>query len=287
MPPNFLSAREARKKVSHMKGQIAEAVSIPEQDTTSAELLPLDAPQRVAAYSSGGKIYRHTFRRISAEEWANDFFLRIVAEFRQTAEGYEQVLSQESACLSLYARAAVSAEGFKLRDGDEPMHKWPSWPNCVPQNHRIAAVELLAQVVPSQTEQENCPDGVSIAIDALWSESAAGEMKRFQGLIHRFAYPTREHSHRFLIAKSRSLIVGGTRMGTTRLQSPQATLTRLYDELIQSVEGYSVGGAPLSGREAIIRDMDACHKAVAVQQIFPSTAAADSRGNTQETRQEE
>jgi hypothetical protein len=52
----------------------------------------------------------------------------------------------------------------------------------------------------------------------------------------------------------------------------------LYDELIQSVDGYGVDGKPLEGVEIIRREMDGYHKAESIAQLFydqtePATAA--------------
>jgi hypothetical protein len=42
----------------------------------------------------------------------------------------------------------------------------------------------------------------------------------------------------------------------------------IYDDLIESVDGYSVGGKPLEGAEAIKREMDGGHKAAAALELF-------------------
>jgi hypothetical protein len=57
-------------------------------------------------------------------------------------------------------------------------------------------------------------------------------------------------------------------------------MIELYDELIQSVEGYGVAGRPLESPQDIRREMDAYHKSEAVAQLFnvsdssPAEAAA-------------
>ncbi len=43
---------------------------------------------------------------------------------------------------------------------------------------------------------------------------------------------------------------------------------KLYDELIESVEGYSVAGQPLTDVEAIKQEMDGAHKAAAALELF-------------------
>jgi hypothetical protein len=52
----------------------------------------------------------------------------------------------------------------------------------------------------------------------------------------------------------------------------QATLAELYDELIVSVDGYTVDGA-VPDREAILEFMDTYHKVAAVDVLFSPAAA--------------
>ena len=80
-------------------------------------------------------------------------------------------------------------------------------------------------------------------------------------------------------------MVGGSRAGTTKLLSAHGTMVKLYDELIQGVEGYSFAGRPLATREAVIREMDVVHKAVAVTQLFPATTVLDPRVKSQDAEE--
>jgi hypothetical protein len=45
-------------------------------------------------------------------------------------------------------------------------------------------------------------------------------------------------------------------------------LAELYDQLVVAVDGYSVNGKALEGKEQICREMDTFHKLAAVQQLF-------------------
>ena len=56
--------------------------------------------------------------------------------------------------------------------------------------------------------------------------------------------------------------------GVTTYPSRQAIGMKIYDDLIVSVDGYSSGGSPLIGAEAIKREMDGAHKAAAALALF-------------------
>jgi hypothetical protein len=45
---------------------------------------------------------------------------------------------------------------------------------------------------------------------------------------------------------------------------------KIYDDLIESVEGYSIGHEPLANVEEIKREMDGAHKAAAALALFDS-----------------
>ena len=66
-------------------------------------------------------------------------------------------------------------------------------------------------------------------------------------------------------------MVGGSRNGKTQWLGAQATLADLYDELIVSVEGYTVDGAA-PDREGIVEFMDTYHKVAAVDVLFAPAA---------------
>jgi len=57
-------------------------------------------------------------------------------------------------------------------------------------------------------------------------------------------------------------------------QFPARPLLDLYNELVIRVEGYSVGGEPLTDdRAEITRNIDAFHKVMAVRPVFSWTPA--------------
>jgi hypothetical protein len=73
-----------------------------------------------------------------------------------------------------------------------------------------------------------------------------------------------------------SRVVGGSRNGTTIHSLRNKVMLDLYDQLIQSVEGYGIAGKALESPEQIRREMDGYHKVQAVAQLFvaePDAAA--------------
>lgn len=248
---------------------------IPKAPLEKPELLPLDAPERVAAFRSRGKTYRHIFRRLTAADW-EAFFAHVVAEFRQEKAGVSQVVDTDYASIVLYGRAILRAEGYHTSNGRAP-HELPSWPECVPQHHRLAAVDLLMNAGLAEAGDDSMifAEGVMVGIDALWNETAPGTMKQHRGLLHRFSSPTAEHRRRFLRAKNRSVVAGGSRNGTTMIPSAHPVLVALYDELILSTQGYGVSGRELASRGESAREMDAFHKAVSVARLFRTATPID------------
>jgi hypothetical protein len=241
------------------------------------ELLALDARERVAAFRSGGKNYRHIFRRLTALDWEK-FFSHVVAEFKQEKDGYSQVVDTDYASLMLYNRAIVRVEGYKTVNGVPP-NELPSWPECIPQHHRLAAAGILMNVTQSEGGDESMleAEGVSVLLDAMWNEGETGAMKQYRGLVHKFASPTAEHRRRFLKSKNRSFIAGGSRTGTTLIPSAHPVLVAIYDELIQRVEGYGIGGREMASRDEIVREMDAFHKSSALSRLFKFSGEIETK----------
>jgi len=246
-----------------------------EKSAEKADLLPLDSPTRVAVFSHKGKSHRHIFRRFTAADWEN-FFAHVVAEFKREKGGYTQVVDMENAMLVTYGRAIQRVEGYRTRDGREP-DKLPSWPECIPQQHRLDAMRLAMNVTHSEESDETMleMEGESVTIDAMWNEGETGKMKLYRGLVHHFASPTAEHRRRVLRAKNRAFVAGGSRNGTTVIPSGHGVLVKMYDELIQRVEGYSVSGRELNGRDEIAREMDAFHKSAVVARLFQTSTGID------------
>ncbi len=269
--------------------EITESITplrAPEKMPEKEDLLPLDAPERVAVFKSSGKTYRHVFRRFTAADWER-FYAGVVVEFRKEKGGMAQVVDLESPSLTVWSSRIARVEGYTTRDGRRP-EELPAWPECVPQHHRLAAMGLIMNITHSEAGDESLleAEGVSVRIDAMWNEGEAGAMKQYRGLVHHFAMPKAEHRRRVLKAKNRSFVVGGSRNGTTLIPSGHPVLVRLYDELIESVEGYSAGGRALAGRDQIAREMDAFHKAAVVARLFQTSSGIDEENAPEEQPRE-
>ncbi len=258
-------------------------IAVPQQENQIAppavsekdELLPLDAAERVAVFQYKGKPRRHIFRRFTAADWETTF-AHVVAEFKQEKKGYTRIVDMDFASLVLYARAIQQVEGYTTSDGREP-EKLPDWPECIPQYHRLQAMKLIMDVTFSDDGDDSIlqAEGASVTIDAKWNEAEPGDMKQYFARVHHFATPSAEHRRRLFRAKSRATVVGGSRSGTTMIPSGHPVLVKLYDDLIERVEGYSANGRALTGKEQIVREMDAFHKAAVVAQLFKASTGLD------------
>ena len=111
-------------------------------------------------------------------------------------------------------------------------------------------------------------EGEAVLLDATWTYDSEISMQRFVGLKHILKTPSAAQHQRYTREASRSRVVGGSRAGQTVYQGAQLLLAKLYDELIQSVEGYTFNGEPLSTPDVIQREMDMLHKVMAAQELF-------------------
>jgi hypothetical protein len=264
---------------------------------TQSQLLPLDI-ERVVVFPAGGKFHRHTFNRIGGKDWEG-FFSKIDAEVEQRDGTVTRTISTQAAMLWLYSQCVKRAEGYRVSDG-RALEDLPQWRERVPQGHRLKAADILMQCDTANAAEDLIEaEGDVVTLDAVWSEvegsrllaaddpkansleliHVQGGMRKFCGLVHHFAAPSAEHRRRFLRARSRAVVAGGGRSGKTIIPSAQPLLMKLYDELVISVEGYSIAGRPLSGREEIAREMDGYHKVVAAAAIFTTTMPAELTEN--------
>jgi hypothetical protein len=226
-------------------------------------LLRLDAAERSVAWrNSQGQRRIHVFQRITQDLW-NGYFARMLFETDATS----RTIDLNSAALWLYGQAIQRVQGYVMK-GDVDLCTLPNWKERIPMGHRLQAVNLLASVsrsVDGPTEIE--PDCEIVSLDAAWNLADDGGMQKFVGLLHRFSIPTTEQMMRFSRETSRSLVVGGSRSGKTIHAIRQKVLLSLYDDLIQSVDGYEAGGLPL--REGALKiEMDAFHKIAAAGALF-------------------
>jgi len=243
--------------------------------TPTNSLLMLDEP-RVIALRDGKTNYTFHFRRILQADWERLFSGLYVAS---SSSGTSQINTTDlnTAGIELVESTLMRAEGYK----NEMTRREEFWK--IPPKHSILVSWLLRSVCAS-TVVDDTPldcDSVEARIDALWSQTKPGdETTMYKGLVHRFTPITVDQKKRFMRKGAINRVVGGSRNGTTIYSMKNKLMIELYDELIQSVEGYGVAGRPLESPQDIRREMDAYHKSEAVAQLFnvsdssPAEAAA-------------
>jgi hypothetical protein len=233
--------------------------------------IELKAPRSIVI-EDRGKQYTLAVARITRKQW-----LRYFEGILSTTEnqGGKRVDSYDSSAarLELLESALAGAEGYALPDGKQSVTEIEGWKALLPLSHRLGAANALLGVSQSDpSEDEAIALGQeSVYLDAVWSAGEDGIMRKFHGLRHNFKTPAAEQQRRLSRDGSRSRIIGGSRNGKTQWLGAQATLADLYDELITSVEGYTVDGqAP--DRDALIENMDTYHKVAAVDVLFAPAA---------------
>jgi hypothetical protein len=241
------------------------------QSQIAEQLLPLDLPERAVVLGKGSHKTTHFFRRLKAKD-GEGFSSRIDSQIEQRDGEMIRTINVQSASLWLYQNAIARVEGYRLEDG-RPVMDLPNWKERIPRAHAIRAVNLLTNISFSRPEFGNqvCCEGDLVLIDAVWSADESGSgMQKYSGLKHYFASPTLSQQDRFNRARNRVSVVGDRRHGRTIFPSAQPVFASFYDELIQRVEGYSIGGRALDGHDEIVREMDIFHKYGAAQGLFES-----------------
>jgi hypothetical protein len=217
----------------------------------------------VAFKTKRGAFVYH-FRRIGLDDWQR-YFAAIVHQTVQIKNVSEKVFETESALLELVDRTVSSVDGY----GDLSNAK--DWKQSLPLRHRIAAGITLRAVGESEAADADQPilcDQVEVSLDANWGSAGDGKTTVYSRLIHRFRLPAIAELKRFNFESARVRVTGTAEAGVTSYPSRQGVAMKIYDDLIESVDGYSVGGVPLTGVEAIRREMDGAHKAAAALALF-------------------
>lgn len=148
--------------------------------------------------------------------------------------------------------------------GDTPLATSdPNWKERIPEKHLLAAAQMLVEVVQDkECQKEGDASAGIVRLISRWSASSTGEMLIYRNLTHCF----------------RSIGMG-QRIRLDCAASSRATLyaffTQLYDELISKVEGYSVGGLPISTASDARAHVDAWHKIVAIDLLTSAIPTID------------
>ncbi|HEY4358276.1 MAG TPA: hypothetical protein VGN16_21195 [Acidobacteriaceae bacterium] len=240
-------------------------------ENTSTEtnaMLDLAKP-RAIMLQGNSKMFTLTCRRVVADDWVAYFK---ALEYTQKRDGRDLVTTQDydTARLQLAHAVLVFAEGYRLPEF-KTLDAIENWQAKLPVPHRLGVADILAstRAVPADDEDALVFDAACVTLSCVWSALEDGSgMESFSGLKHYFNTPTEEQHRRYAREASRSIVLGGNRAGTTVFPGAQAELIKLYDQLIDSVEGYCSNGLKLHGRGMIVSEMDAHHKVMAAQQLF-------------------
>jgi hypothetical protein len=246
-------------------------------------MINLAANREIALKDDRGKVYRFTLARITPTQWMK-YFKAIVSTSEIKDREIVRSFDSSKARMDLVESALVSATGYRLPGDETDITQVMDWQRKIPASHRMTVgnVLLRAQVIDSDdvdTMEIGCE---SVRLQSVWGVSESGDMQQHRDLVHRFRTPTAEQAHRYMRDISRSKIIGGSRSGKTIDLNAQPTLAALYDELIDSVEGYEVNGQPLTGADMIAREMDAYHKVVAAEQLFAPVTVAEAEEEKKE-----
>lgn len=236
------------------------------------------AGARSVSFSDKGHSFTYVFRRIEDADWRR-FFSGIVVESERVGKQRVDRIDHRTASLALIESCLVSVSGYAAPNGGEVM-QLQNWKTRLPYGHRVRAAELLQDARASESSSSFViePDTDTVSLSAKWG--GADGMLQFDGLVHRFTPPSGEDQRRFNRAASEARVVGGGRNGRTIYPGRQQLLLNLYDQLIVSVEGYTVSGEPLGSDVSKIRTwMDSLHKVAAAQELFGAPDAdAESEG---------
>jgi len=228
---------------------------------------------RIITIEDRGKQYTLTIARILKKQWLR-YFEGIVSTSENQGGKRVDSFDSSAARLTLVEDCLVTATGYALPDGKTSIDQVDGWKGLLPLSHRLGVANAIISVSTSEiTEDAQIALGEeSVFLDAVWSADDKGVMRKFHGLRHNFTTPTAEQQRRLSRDNSRSRVVGGSRNGKTQWLGAQATLADLYDELIVSVEGYSVDGNAALDHDAIVEYMDTYHKVAAVDMLFAPAA---------------
>jgi hypothetical protein len=247
--------------MKHEKNQAVIANDEPDAaDISEIVLLPLDEPRSVSLTVKNAGTFVYRFRRIGLTDWLK-YYEEIVNRVVNSSGFREEIFEAESSLMSLVNTTLMAVEGY----GDTAKVK--NWIDKLPLHHRLAAGSALRSVgVGTGAESASrLSDAIEVSLNAAWGIKD-GKTVFYSGLIHRFRHPSILDLRKFNFESANTRVNAETM--TTDYPSRQAIAMKIYDDLIESVDGYSVFGRPLEGVENIKREMDGAHKAAAALEIF-------------------
>jgi hypothetical protein len=235
---------------------------------------------RIIAIADRGQTYKFAVARIEKKQWLK-YFEGVVSSSENRNGTRVDSFESMPALVDLVESAVTEAWGYKVADGAAVSSR-AGWQQMLPLRHRQAIGNALTEVERSEpAEDEALALGVeTVYLNAVWGADEKGSMLKHLNRVHRFRTPGSEHQRRYSRDSMRSMIVGGSRRGTTKWLGMQPTLLELYDDLIDSVSGYQVNGQDLGeDKGQITQWMDAFHKVVAASALFaPASANVSDEG---------
>jgi hypothetical protein len=245
----------------------------------SSVSLPLDQPRAIVIRHKEKKfVYR--FRRIGDSDWLR-YYAGIISQTETVNNDQVRCSDFRAALHQLVESTLQSVEGYTAPNGLS-METMSDWKLKLPIGHKTQVGLMLVDVSVEERDVSVLTDLNEISLTATWAASPEQQMLKYSGLIHRFQHPTIEQMRRFYRESSRTRVVGGSRTGKTIWTGRQELLAHFYDELIASVDGYTVAGVPLTEASQIKAQMDTHHKVAAAQALFSAgeesePVAADSQ----------
>jgi len=218
-------------------------------------MLPLDQPRSIAL-KVNGTLLIYNLRRITADDWSK-YFAGIVNETIETKAGRERMFEADSALIELVTNTVQSVAGYAAIPAE--------WKPALPARPRLAVGRVLrAAAIDRQEDGMSLSPLQDVRLSCSWTLGDDGKMLSYSGLVHRFRHPSIGDLKAFNMETARVKVSGSAEYGRTVYPERQAIAMRLYDQLIEEVDGYSVNGAPLTSKEEIVREMDGAHKAAAM-----------------------
>ena len=250
-----------------------------QQATQSFELRPDEIPTPLS-FREGGRRFRvtHIFRPPQYADWL-EYEVKLNRSVEITGNHTRFDQERAEAAEAIWDRIALRVEGYLVDTGDarngdaeslaaavELPDAFPeAWREKVPLMHKMGAIQLLAQVFPTEGGEMEVyrfnPDQTEVQL-------IAGRAGREYGrLLHTLKRPTVRQQKEFSRVVSSALYVRGSRTEKSLLPSRLREMARFYDELVVSVDGYTVNGSK-PAREGAVKWMDALHKQTAVSALF-------------------
>ena len=197
-------------------------------------VLALDHP-RAVTLKVKDRSFTYHLRHVTIADWLK-YFASIVNQVATHDGEREELFDSDTAALELVESVLTSVDGY----GDLSARK--GWRQAIPLSHR-RAIGLALRSVGAAKEQDDSPelcDLVTVRLDATWP--TAEKTVAYSGLVHRFRQPSIQDFKRFRSETSRTKVRGDARDGLTIYPSAQPVAMKIYDESIESVDGYSLHG---------------------------------------------